>query len=416
MADTIKITSLTLDGEGVGRLNEMAVFVFGTTVGDECEIEITKQKKNFARARAVKITKPSPYRTEPVCPAFGECGGCAMMNLDYYVGLRQKEEFIKNAIRRIGGFHDFELDKMNGCDNTFHYRNKAVFSVKNGEFGFYENKTHSTVGVEECFLCPKEFSDIAKAVSKIMQGRIFIRQGKNEIMVMLCPLNEIDKEKAISIITNASPSVTSIILDQNRKKALIFGKEQIETEIMNVSFDVSCESFLQVNPEMTKKLYKKAIEYANIEKNSAVLDIYCGIGTISLICAKEAKEVIGVEIVDEAIKNAKKNAEKNGIKNADFYAGKAEDVVPKLIGEGFSPDVVILDPPRKGSDEKTLDAIIKASPKRIVYVSCDPSTLARDLKYLCQNGYTLTAAEGFDMFPHTMHVECCVRLCRNDLL
>ena len=405
MADTITITSLISDGRGVGRLNDMTVFVSGATVGDECEIEIIKQKKSFAEANAVKITKLSPKRTEPICPAFGKCGGCAMMNLDYLAQLDIKAELITNAIRRIGGFKDFELDKMNAAPFHLMYRNKAIFSVKNGKFGFYENKTHSTVSIDECFLCPPEFSHIAKAAANHINGKIFIRKGHNEVMVMISTGSDFAPYRLIDDILRIEPSVTSIILDQNGEKTPIFGKSQIEAELLGVSFDVSCESFLQVNPVMTERLYKKAIDFAEIDDNSTVLDIYCGIGTISLICAREAKAVVGVEIVEEAIKNAKKNAEKNGIENADFYAGKAEDVVPKLIEGGFTPDTVILDPPRKGSDQKTLDAIIKASPKRIVYVSCDPSTLARDLKYLCQNGYTLTAAEGFDMFVHTMHVE-----------
>ncbi|MDD6483415.1 MAG: 23S rRNA (uracil(1939)-C(5))-methyltransferase RlmD [Clostridiales bacterium] len=401
MPDLIEITGMTSNGRGVGRIGGMAVFVAGAVPGDKCTVKITKRKKTFAEGELAEIIEPSAKRTEPVCTAFGKCGGCAMMNMLYEAQLAQKEKIITDALRRIGGFGDFSLDKMNGADNPLRYRNKAIFALKGGKFGFFEGKTHSLVPAEDCFLCPGEFSKIAAAAAEVFDGRIFIRKSEasGKIMAMLMPEGNFDRKKAIEQIRAACGAVESIMLKGEKKP--LFGREVLEEQLMGVRFEVSPGSFLQVNPEMTKRLYRCALEFAKIDKSTRLLDLYCGIGTISLLAAKQAGSVVGVELVEDAVKNARKNARKNGIENAEFYAGKVGDIIEKLS----QADTVIMDPPRAGSDERTINAIAAAAPERIVYISCDPSTLARDARLFAERGYRIKSAQGFDMFPQTMHVE-----------
>lgn len=401
MIENIKITSMTAEGNGVGRVDNMTVFVQGAVTGDECEAEIIKKKKTYITAKLKRVIIPSPYRINPKCGAFEKCGGCTLMNLLYERQVEEKRELINNAMRRIGGFKNFELDKMNGAEKTERYRNKVVFSAQNGKFGFYENKTHKLIPIEDCFLAESGFCRIAKVVAKLTDGKIFIRQGTKGKMVLVQTEAKIDGKLLEKVVLEADSKVESIYLNSE----CIYGKKTIVAEILGLKFEVSAESFLQVNYEMTEKLYRCALGFAALDKESNVMDIYCGIGTISLAAAQNAKNVIGVEIVKQAIENAKINARFNGIENAEFFADSAENAVPNLIENGIKPNVVILDPPRKGSDEKTLTAIINANPERIVYVSCDPATLARDCAKLCKRGYKITAVQGFDMFPQTSHVE-----------
>ena len=408
--DIVKITSLTSDGSGIGHIDNMAVFVNDTVPGDECEVKITKKKKSYALADLKKIITPSPYRIDPVCSHFGKCGGCAIMNLSYEKQLDEKCSIINNAMKRIGKFNDFKLDKITGCTNAFEYRNKIVFAMKNGSFGFYENKTHTIIPVDRCFLADKSFSDIAASAAQFADGSIFIRQGaKGKAVDIKCGCNT-DIHGLCSAILNADRTVESIFINNK----CVYGKNTIIAGILGLKFEVSPQSFLQVNYEMTEKLYKCALDFANLDKTGSVIDIYCGIGTISLAAAVKAKNVTGVEIVPQAIENARRNAHINDIKNAEFFADSAEKIVPELIENGLRPDVVILDPPRKGSDEKTISSIISANPQRIVYVSCDPATLARDCAKFCEEKYKIEKAQAFDMFPQTMHVETVCLMSRKE--
>ncbi len=438
---TLEINSVSSDGNGVGRIDGMAVFVSNTAVGDTVTARITRVQKSYAQAEVEEIISPSSVRVAPLCEHYNECGGCDMMHMSYAAQLDVKCGTIENAMRRIGGFADFSLDDMFGMDEPWRYRNKMVFhadSVKN-EFGFYAPKSHNVIPLGDCLTGAAENKEIIRAVrqyAKMLQlstyneksGKgllrmIFVRKSaKNGETMVVLSINGSRLPQAEILVENlktACPTLASVILNVNTQKRshglgskniTLYGADFIEDDILGITYRISPHSFFQINPVMTEKIYSKAIEFAQLTGSENVMDIYCGIGTISLLAAKQSKKTIGVEIVEKAIEDARENAERNGIPNATFYADSAENIVPKLIQAGERPDVVILDPPRKGSDSATLNAILKAKPKRIVYVSCNPATLARDAKILCDGGYAIKTAIGCDQFPHTCHVETVILL------
>ncbi len=432
------IESVTSEGMGVSHIDGFCVFIPRTVDGDVVLAKILKVKTGYAYAKLSKIITPSEYRVPAPCPAFSKCGGCQLMHIDYKKQLEIKKDIIENALKRIGKI-DVGVSEMIGADKPFRYRNKMIFPIgidKNGKkiCGFYRERSHDIIPLDDCLLGDEIISKIIKEVMNFIEKykitvyneeqhkgiirRLFIRYGFNtdEMMVVLSinakTLPHYDEfAKSISSI---SPKIKSVILNFNTKKtnavlgetnAVIFGSETISDTLCGMKYEISPHSFFQINPYQTEKLYQKALELAEISENDKVMDLYCGIGTISLCAAKKAKSVIGVEIVEQAILDARKNAEQNGIKNALFYAEDASVLVPKLIENGENPDIVILDPPRKGSDEKTLSAIVSAKPKRIVYISCNPATLARDLRVLEDNGYKTNYVCGVDMFSQTMHIE-----------
>lgn len=353
------------------------------------------------------------------------------MTMDYKFQLEQKCGFVKDALLRIGGI-DTEVDIL-GMETPFAYRNKMVFPFdKNGNWGFYRERSHDVIPLSNCILGDKLTSSIMNAVSGYMKKygisaydeeahtgiirRVFIRNTENEFIVVISANADFlpNHDELIKSIRSVSGKISGIALNINKKRTnlvlgdknvLLWGKGTLSAHLLGLEYEISPESFFQVNPVQTEKLYSLALHFADIKKDDCVLDIYCGIGTITLSSAKTAKKAIGVEVVEKAIENAKENAKRNGIENAEFYCGKAENLVPKLVESGFSPDIVILDPPRKGSDEATLSAIVKAEPERIVYISCNPATLARDVKFLGRLGYKLQKATAVDMFPHTAHCE-----------
>ena len=435
----IEITGVASDGNGVCKVDGFTVFVPMTVTGDMGEIVIVKVLSKYAIGRMLDITTPSPIRRDPKCPVFKRCGGCHLQHIKYENQLEIKGRFIEDAMQRIGGFEDLKCDEIIGMENPYRYRNKCIFPVgtdRNGELvsGFYASRSHDIIAIDDCMAGIWENEKIVKAVKEYMEEtgvmpyneknhtglvrRVFIRDGRasGEIMVVVSVNGKKipQKEKLVSRLTAVSDKIVSIYININETRTnnvlgmenkLIYGKAEIEDTLLGIKFKISPHSFYQINPYMTEKLYGKALEYTNITDKDNVLDVYCGIGTISLAAAKSAKHVTGIEIVEQAVRDAKSNAKNNGISNADFFADSAENAVPKLIEGGMKPDIVILDPPRKGSDEATLRAIAKAQPKRIVYVSCNASTLARDAKYLSSLGYTPTAVTGVDMFPNTCHVE-----------
>lgn len=439
------IESVTSEGMGIGRIDGFCIFVPATVTGDVARVLVVKVKSGYAYAKLLEIITKSEYRTEPVCDNFIKCGGCQLMHISYDYQLEIKKNIINDALSRIGGL-SCKVSKMIGAENQLRYRNKMIFPVgkdvnNQPVCGFYKERSHNIVPLDDCFLGNEINSKITLAVMDFAREnhisiynelthkgflrRIFIREGyhSKEIMVVISANGEklANKDTLIKKLLGISPDIKSIILNINNKKTnavlgdkniLLFGKETIEDTLCGMKYEISPYSFFQINPVQTQNLYDTAIKMADISKNDYVMDIYCGLGTISLAAAQNAKKVVGVEIVEQAVINAKRNAERNGIENVSFYADDATNIVPQLIEKGERPDVVILDPPRKGSDEKTLFAIISAKPKRIVYVSCNPSTLARDLKFLSQNGYLVDDVCGVDMFPQTTHVECCVLLCR----
>ena len=409
----LEIISSSLDGRGIGKIDGMTVFVEGAVEGDVALVALTKRKKRFAEGIVSEILTPSPNRIEHQCPHFGQCGGCTMFDRNYEAELKIKSSNVEQLMRRIGGFDDFALLSIEKNSRT-RYRNKAVYKISSHDCGFFSQKSHTVIPVEDCLLCSENDKKlIAALVSYIKENDVqniktmFVRRSftTQEAMTAIETEGDFTDMKGLSQ-SLIKAGATSVIINSQ----LIYGRDFIEDELLGVKFRISHDSFYQVNPAMTNKLYSYALECAALTGKARVLDIYCGIGTISLCAAKSAASVIGVEIVPQAVKNARDNAILNKIENAVFYADSAENIVPKLIESGENPDVVILDPPRKGSDPATLQAILKASPKRIVYVSCDPATLARDCKTLAQGGFVLSQAKAFDMFPGTGHVETCVLL------
>ncbi len=452
---TLEITGLGKDGEGVGRYEGMAFFVPGALPGDTITAGITKLKKTYGYARIIEILTPSVDRVTPPCPVASQCGGCQIMNLSYSAQLVMKQELVRDDLIRLGGFDqsfvEGIMEPIIGMTDPYHYRNKAQYPVglhKNGniQMGFYARHSHRIVEPDKekgCLLGAKENSEILLAVKgwmlqnhiqpydentgKGLLRHVLIRQGVHTGQTMVCLVVDgtklPDTDSLVRKLREADPSITSIVMNINHARTnvilgketrKIWGEEAITDTIGDISFDISAQSFFQVNPEQMEKLYNKALEYAALNGREEVYDLYCGIGTISLFLARAAGHVTGIEIVPAAIKDAHRNARYNRIGNADFYVGATEDVLPKIMDQRKKhADVIVLDPPRKGCESSVIDTILAAAPEKIVYVSCDPATLARDLKLFCRDGgYALKKVCPVDQFPHTMHVECVTLLQR----
>ncbi len=440
---TVTIEDMSTTGEGIGKSDGFTLFIKDAYVGDIVEAKVMKAKKTYGFAKLTKIITPSPDRVEPRCPIHTSCGGCQIQALSYSKQLELKENLIKNDLIRIGGFREDFINSITepiiGMEEPYHYRNKAQYPIgldKEGNVvaGFYAGRTHSIIPNTDCAIGAPENKEILETILDYMKTckvapyneksgkglirHVLIRKGfkTGEIMVCLIingktlPKSEIlvDKLSGISgmasISLNINEKNTNVIMGDTLKT--LWGRDYIEDYIDDIKFRISPLSFFQVNPQQTEKLYNKALEYAGIQPGETVWDLYCGIGTISLFMAKKAERVYGVEIVPEAIEDARDNARINGLDNATFYVGKAEEVLPeKYEKEGIFADVIVVDPPRKGCDNACLDTILKMQPKRVVYVSCDPATLARDLKNLAAGDYELKKVCGVDQFGHTMHVE-----------
>jgi 23S rRNA (uracil1939-C5)-methyltransferase len=441
----IDIYDIGSDGEGVGRYEGFTLFVKNALVGDKVKVKVMKMKKNYGYARLMEIIEPSKDRVKPKCKLAGRCGGCSIQHLDYQKQLEYKQNKVKNCLVRIGGFSDeINLDPILGMENPFYYRNKAQFPVskdKDGKvvIGFYAGGTHSIIDTSHCYIQAEVNEPIIKKVREfLVQQKISIYNEEKheglvrhiltrvgfttgEIMVCLI-LNGSDLPKKEILIQSLCeiPNMTSISLNVNKEKTNVilgdkviplWGQPYITDYIGDIKYQISPLSFYQVNPVQTRKLYETALSYADLHGDEVVWDLYCGIGTISLFLAQKAKQVYGVEIVPQAIQDAKQNALINNITNAEFFVGAAEEVLPmKYKEENIYADVIVVDPPRKGCDESLLETIISMSPKRVVYVSCDPATLARDLKYLCNHGYELKKVQVVDQFGHSVHVETVVKL------
>ena len=436
---TLEIVDCGTDGEGIGKADGFTVFVKDAVIGDSVTAKIMKAKKNYGYGRLIEVLKPSPYRIEPVCPSARQCGGCQLQALAYQEQLAFKEKKLKGHLERIGGFTDIPMEPIIGMEEPYHYRNKAQFPVgrnKDGRIvaGFYAGRTHSIIENRDCALGVKVNQEILDRVLAHMERfhiepynevtgkglvrHVFIRYGffTDEIMVCLV-INgqQIPHEKELICSLRELKGMTSICLNINKKRnnvilgeqiKVLWGQGYITDKIGNISYEISPLSFFQINPYQTWKLYSKALEYADLHGEETVWDLYCGIGTISLFLAQQAKFVRGVEIVPAAIEDARRNAELNDITNVEFFVGKAEEVLPREYEKnGVYADVIVVDPPRKGCDEVLLQTILKMQPERVVYVSCDSATLARDLRYLCNHGYELRKVCGVDQFPQTTHVE-----------
>lgn len=436
------------DGEGIGRYEGMVIFVKDTCPGDEILAVVTKVKKQMAYGKMLQLLKPSGDRVQPACPMAATCGGCTLQHVTYQKQLEFKWNKVKNCLSRIGGVEEVAtiMEPPIGMEQPYHYRNKSQFPVgvdKNGHVitGFYAGRTHSIIPVTSCAIQTEAADEILSIVRTFLEEyhipiyqeeqhkglvrHILIRIGFTSGQKMVCLILNGKKLPNSDVLVERLTKIngmTSIIMNINQEKTnrimgdtchTLWGKDVIEDWIGDVKFEISPLSFYQVNPVQTKVLYQKALEYANLSGKEIVWDLYCGIGTISLFLAKQAKEVYGVEIIPQAVKNAKKNAENNGITNATFFAGKAEEVVPELYQrDEIKADVVVVDPPRKGCDDVLLNTIVEMKPERIVYVSCDPATLARDVKVLSSKGYEVKKVAVVDQFCHSGHVETVVLMSR----
>ena len=441
---TLEIEDCGIDGEGIGKADGFTVFVKDAVIGDTVTAKIIKAKKNYGYGRLMEVLKPSPYRVEPKCEFARQCGGCQLQALSYDQQLVFKTNKVKGHLERIGGFTDIPMEPIIGMDELFHYRNKAQFPVgrnKEGKIvtGFYAGRTHNIIENRDCALGVAENKEVLdrviahmekygiepynEATGKGLVRHVLIRYGYFTKEVMVCLIlngNKIPKEELLVKSLCEIPGMTSITINVNKKRSnvilgeeicLLWGQEYITDRIGDISYQISPLSFYQVNPMQTQKLYAKALEYADLHGQETVWDLYCGIGTISLFLAQKAKFVRGVEIVPAAIENAKENAKLNGLENTEFFVGKAEEVLPREYKKnGVYADVIVVDPPRKGCDETLLETMVEMNPERIVYVSCDSATLARDLKYLCERGYELRKVCPVDQFGMTVHVETVVLL------
>lgn len=439
---TVEITAFGSDGEGIAKIDGYTVFVPFAVKGDIARILIIKEKKNYGYGKLLEIIKPSPLRVQPLCPVFQKCGGCTMQSVSYEGQLDYKKNKVLDALTRIGGFKNVEIASVTGSNPCYNYRNKAQYPVADMQgkvvSGFYAPHSHRVVASENCPLQDKRSNAITNAVTewanknnipaydeatgKGVLRKICIRSAKDGAVVVLVAAKKIkDTDSLTQTITKSFPFVSGIVINYNNsptnniygeKDEIVFGVPYIYDSIGEIKYKIHYRSFYQVNPYTTKLLYEKALELAFCDNTQTVFDLYCGTGTISLFLAKKAKKVIGIEIVEDAVINARENAILNNIDNAQFFCGEAEKVAPRLISEGYSADTVVLDPPRKGCEEELLHAIGNMKPQRIVYVSCDCATMARDAKKLTEYGYELKEVHVFDQFPQTSHVECCVLLCR----
>ena len=458
---TVAIEDIGVGGEGIGKVDGYTLFIKDAIIGDVVEAKIVKAKKNYGYARLMNIVTPSENRVEkPACPMARRCGGCQIQEMKYGAQLAFKEGKVRGNLERIGEVPTELLDKVMqpivGMEEPFHYRNKAQFPIgtdKEGHIitGFYAGRTHSIIPNTDCALGVAVNQKILEIILHFMENNhisaydeekhkglvrhVLIRYGFKTDEIMVCLVMNGEKlphaEKLVDKLCKI-PGMTSITISVNKAKTnvimgneikLLWGQTYITDYIGNVKYQISPLSFYQVNPVQTEKLYGLALDYADLNGNETVWDLYCGIGTISLFLAQNAKQVYGVEIVPQAIDDARNNAKINDITNAEFYVGKAEEVLPEYYreyqeshgGETAHADVIVVDPPRKGCEESLLQTIVDMQPEKVVYVSCDSATLARDVKFLRENGYELKKITPVDQFPNTVHVETVVLLSKGEV-
>lgn len=443
----LRIEDMGTEGEGIGHVSDetgqrgIAVFVKDAVMGDRIQAVITKVKKQYAYARVLKILEPSPDRVEPKCPVARPCGGCTLQHVSYEKQLDFKWNKVRNCLNRIGGMERPEerMEPPIGMEDPWHYRNKAQFPVgrdKEGKVitGFYAGRSHTIIDTPHCYIQAEGNDDIIRRVREFLQTyeistydeeqhtglvrHILTRVGFATGEIMVCLVingKKLPHAEALIETLKQVPGMTSISLNINQEQTnrilgdtcvTLWGQDYITDAIGEIQYQISPLSFYQVNPVQTKKLYEKALEYADLQGGETVWDLYCGIGTISLFLSQKAKQVYGVEIVPQAIEDARRNAELNHIQNAEFFVGKAEEVLPQQYREnGICADVIVVDPPRKGCEEVVLETIAHMHPKRVVYVSCDPATLARDVKRMDDLGYQVEKVAVVDQFCQNGHVE-----------
>jgi len=440
---TCRITGYTSEGLGVAHIHDRAVFIKDTIVGETWEVKILKVTKGAVYAKGMKLVEASPARTEAVCPVAGKCGGCVLMHMNYAEELKMKLDKVNHALQRIGG-SDFIIEEIIPAESELRYRNKGITAVDtdNGTVcaGFYRQRSHDIIPVSDCLLQSEVANRVNTAVLDWMKEynipayneethkgsvrHIFTRTNrKGQVLVTVV------SAKGFGTATNTlapallkvCPEVVGVVLNINKTKGnsvlagdfhTLWGSDTIEESLCGYTFTISPQAFFQINPPQAEKLYNRAVEYA-APNGGTVLDLYCGTGTITLCLSAKADHVVGAEIVPEAVENAKANAQRNGATNTEFICADAAAAAQSFKERGIAPDCIVVDPPRKGMYPDALDNIVEMNPRRIVYVSCDPATLARDVKLLAEKGYSITKGTAVDMFPRTHHVETVVALERS---
>ncbi|MBI6088580.1 23S rRNA (uracil(1939)-C(5))-methyltransferase RlmD [Clostridium perfringens] len=445
------IISQGYEGEGIAKIdNKYPIFIEGALKGEKVKVRIVKVNKNFAYGKLIEVLEPSEERVNPSCAIYKRCGGCKLQHASYKAQLDFKWDRVKDCVSKIGKLDPIIVKYPLGMENPWRYRNKVQLPIGliNGEvkIGFFAPRSHDIIDMESCLIQDEIGDKVVKLTREWIEKfnirpynvdgeydekgivrHIMIRRGftTNEVMIVLVTNGEKlpHKEEFVDLMVKNIPGIKSIIQNINSKKTnvilgleskTLWGEDTISDYIGDFRFNISPLSFFQVNPTQTEVLYGKALEYANLTGNEEVFDAYCGTGTITLFLSQKAKKVYGVEIIPQAIDNAWINAKENKVENVEFFVGESEVVIPDLINKGVKADVVVVDPPRKGCDKKLLDAITNIDAKKIVYVSCDPSTLGRDLKVLEENGYKTLEVQPVDMFPNTAHVETVVLMSRKD--
>ncbi len=441
----IYIDDVSEDGDGIGRHDNLIVFVEGGIPGDELGVVCTEQKKNYAKGRITKLLTPSEFRIQPPCPLAFTCGGCSVMHMDYAAQLQFKTKKVEEALKRIGGFSDVAVEPIIGMVEPFRYRNKGLYPIRDVKgqvvIGFYKKGSHTLVDVENCLLQHEGHAKIIKAVKHFIEENdltcynekseegfvrhLLIRnneKGQYLVALVVTSKNIPDAHGLVQGLLDTGLDVKSIYINIHKEKGnkalghknlRIYGDTTLKEELDGITYAVSPLSFFQVNTQQTKVLYSKVKEYAALQPEESVFDLYSGLGSISLLLAKDAKWVYGNEVLTDAIRDANTNAEANGITNVSFHEGPAEVVFKRLVSDGHKAQLVVVDPPRKGCEKEVLDTLLTLSPERIIYVSCKPSTLARDLKILCEKDYIITKVQPIDLFPHSMHVEAIILMTRS---
>ena len=445
----LDIVSQGYEGEGVAKIDSYPIFIEGALKGEKVKVKIVKVNKNFAYGKLLEVIEKSEGRVEPKCKYFKKCGGCKLQHMNYETQLDFKWERVKDCIKKIGGLSEDLVEYPIGMEeNPYKYRNKVQLPIGMDKskpvLGFYAPRSHDIIDIEECLIQEEDANKISKITREwieefnimpaFVDGKfnkkgflrhVMIRKGfkTGEVMIVIVAtrkdLKHIDElikklefhvEGLKSVVLCVNAKDTNVILTP--ECYTLWGEDYIQDYIGDFKFNISPLSFFQVNPMQTEVLYNKALEYAKLTGKETVFDAYCGTGSITLFLSQKAKKVYGVEIVEPAIINARENAKMNNVSNTEFFVGKSEEVIPKLIKEGVKADVIVVDPPRKGCDIKLLKAIGETKPERVVYVSCDPSTLARDLKILDELGYKTEKVQPVDMFPQTAHIENVAKLVR----
>ena len=436
-----RIEGYTSEGLGVARIDGQAVFVHRALRGEDCDVLLLKVLKNAAFGKVVKVREPSPHRVEPDCPYYGKCGGCDFRHMDREEELYAKKTRVQDALRRIGG-SDVQVEEILAGERL-HYRNKSQFPIAaDGTVGFYKARSHQVIPVENCLLQKVDTNNVQLKFDRYIrlynvscydertrQGllrHLYVRtNGAGESLVCIFANGgELPHEaELVALLREASPRIVGVVLGVNtqptgailgKEYRTLWGTDVLTDELCGLTFRLSVPSFYQVNREMAEVLYAKAVEFAALTGTETVLDLYCGAGTITQVMARHAGRVIGAEIVPEAIEDAKANAKRNGVENVEFFCGDASAVAADLAAKGLRPDVICVDPPRKGLAPEVVRAAAQMAPRRIVYVSCDPATLARDVKLFAAEGYGAVRAAAVDMFPGTANVESVVALERRE--